>query len=178
MSHVLDRINTDIISTSTRRTGPGRSKLDTTTLRWKAIQWIMSSVSQILTSWIVIYQALVVQELDNVIHWINLCPVDNRIGFCIFIPWIGLSNIWTTKASWIALSIFLHLYVHIYASVAYMLILVWTKVSKSHAYDKSDSSWGFVKIENEQVKTVHVLVDKTGMKLLIIFFIGEKVNNK
>ena len=35
MSHVRDRINTDIISTSTstRRTGPGRSKLDTTTLR-------------------------------------------------------------------------------------------------------------------------------------------------
>ena len=57
-----------------------------------------------------------------------------------------------------------------------MLILVWTKVSKSHAYDKSDSSRGFVKIENEQIKTVHVLVDKTGVKLLI--FIGEKVNNK
>ena len=79
--------------------------------------------------------------------------------------------------------IFLHLHVHVYASVALrekilmlMLILVWTKVSKSHAYDKSDSSWGFVKIENEQIKTVHVLVDKTGMKLLI--FIGEKVNNK
>ena len=41
--------------------------------------------------------------------------------------------------------IFLHLYVHVYASVALrekilmlMLILVWTKVS--HAYDKSDSS--------------------------------------
>ena len=33
MSHVLNRINTDIISASTRRTGPGRSKLDTTTLR-------------------------------------------------------------------------------------------------------------------------------------------------
>ena len=33
MSRVLNWINTDIISTSTRRTGPGRSKLDTTTLR-------------------------------------------------------------------------------------------------------------------------------------------------
>ena len=43
--------------------------------------------------------------------------------------------------------IFLHLHIHVYASVAlrekilmFMLILVWTKVSKSHAYDKSDSS--------------------------------------
>ena len=43
--------------------------------------------------------------------------------------------------------IFLHLHVHVYASVALrekilmlMLVLVWTKVSKSNAYDKSDSS--------------------------------------
>lgn len=32
MSRVLNWINTDIISASTRRTGPGPSKLDTTTL--------------------------------------------------------------------------------------------------------------------------------------------------
>ena len=55
---------------------------------------------------------------------------------------------------------------------------MWTKVSKSHAYDKSDSSRGFVKIENEQIKTAHVLVDKTGVKLLIFIGPGEKVNNK
>ena len=29
-----------------------------------------------------IYLAPVVQKLDNSIHWINLCPVDNAIGFC------------------------------------------------------------------------------------------------
>ena len=154
---------------------------------------MMSSVSQILIGWIVIYQAPVVQELDNVIHWINLCPVDNGIGFCIFIYWMMLSNVWTTGARWIVLSniwttkarMCWYSYICMFTFMLQlpsekilmlMLILVWTKVSKSHAYDKSDSSWGFVKIENEQIKTVHVLVDKTGMKLLI--FIGEKVNNK
>ena len=141
---------------------------------------MMSSVSQILIGWIVIYQAPVVQELDNAIHWINLCPVDNGVGFCIFIPWIVLSNIWTTKArmcwySYICMFTFM-LQLPSEKILMLMLILVWTKVSKSHAYDKSDSSWGFVKIENEQIKTVHVLVDKTSVKLLI--FIGEKVNNK
>ena len=83
MSDVLNRINISIISTSTRRTGPGRSKLDSTIPRLKAIQWIMQLVSQILLSWIVIYQAPVVQKLDDTIHWISLCPVDDTvIGFC------------------------------------------------------------------------------------------------
>jgi len=27
-------------------------------------------------------QAPVVQTLDNSIHWINVCPVDNAVGFC------------------------------------------------------------------------------------------------
>ena len=25
-------------------------------------------------------QALVIQKVDNAIHWINLCPVDNAVG--------------------------------------------------------------------------------------------------
>ena len=106
-----------------------------------------------------IYQAPIVQELDNAIHWINLCPVDDGIGFCIFIYLINYAmqclNNWGQVDSAIQhlnnqgqdVLIFLHLYVHVYASVALrekilmvMVILVWTKVSKSHAYDKSDSS--------------------------------------
>ena len=47
---------------------------------------------------------LVVRKVDSAIHWINLYPVDNTIGF----PntylldsdyrWIALSNVWTTSA--------------------------------------------------------------------------------
>ena len=47
-----------------------------------------------------IHLAPVVQKIDSAIHWINLYPVDNAIGFpnpymldsLIFIQWIVLSK--------------------------------------------------------------------------------------
>ena len=38
----------------------------------------------VLSDWFIlltIIQALVVQKVDNAIHWINLCPVDSAFGF-------------------------------------------------------------------------------------------------
>ena len=50
------------------------------------IQWIAWSASLTLIRWTAIYQAPVVQRVDNAIHRINHYPVDNVVCFANTYP--------------------------------------------------------------------------------------------